>query len=201
MVKTARIEEPIGKSNPLPDLSVTATNGPDREEFLFMVGQIAKADEGMESARKHRKTIRSQAKLRGFELEQMDRAIEERNRDDNTTVEGLKVFKRYCEFLNLPIGSQISLFDAPQSNGFSQETILKHAYDDGYERGIMGKNPDDQAYPGMSEEGQSHLAGWNAGQAVNLAKFTKLSDDLNAAEAKKVAKKLKADADDEPVLN
>ncbi len=201
MVATARIQQPKGKSKPLPDLSgggSEAHNGPDREEFLFMIGQIGKANDVIKVARKQLKTMRSQAKLRGFELEQMDRAIEERERDDNTTVEGLKVFKRYCEFLNLPIGSQITLFDTPKSNSVSQESILKRAHDAGYERGVKGDFPDNQAYPPATPEGVAHGEGWTAGQKVNAEKFIKLNEDIQSADkarAERAAKKAAKNGD------
>lgn len=202
MARTARIEEPAGKSHPLPDLSGAAapTNGPDREEFLFMVGQIARANEALKAARDAKKKLRSHFKLRGVDLEQMDLAIAEKEREDGTTVDNLRTFKRYCEFLGLPIGSQMQLFDSPQGNGVSHETILKKAYADGYERGVMGKNPDTQAYPEMMPEGQEHMRGWSDGQDVLKAKFVRLSEAMAAeekakADKKSVANKTKKSAD------
>ena len=205
MPRTAKIEEPAGKSHPLPDLSsaVAQSNGPDREEFLFMVGQIAKAEEALKAARDAKKKLRSHFKLRGVDLEQMDRAIDELEREDGTTVDNLRTFKRYCEFLGLPIGSQMTLFDMPQSNGMSQQSLLKHAAEEGYARGVMGKNPDDQAYPPLSPEGQEHMRGWSDGQGVLKEKFIKLSEAMADAEKEKADKKAKKakSEDDKPAIN
>lgn len=173
-----------------------------------MVGQIARANEALKAARDAKKKLRSHFKLRGVDLEQMDLAIAEKEREDGTTVDNLRTFKRYCEFLGLPIGSQMQLFDSPQGNGVSHETILKKAHSDGYERGVMGKNLDTQAYPEMTPEGQEHMRGWNEGRKVNLDKFTRLSEAMAASEKekaeKKAAKKAKepaAPAAEKPALN
>lgn len=204
MAQTAKI--PTSRGKVLPDMTAPqpGDNGPGRDEVLFMMGQFLAAKAAMKVAQNANKRLRAQAKLRGFNLEQFDRAIEEREREDGTTLENLKVFKRYCEFLGLPVGSQISLFDDPQgSTEFSEEALLKRAHSEGYELGVMGKNADEQAYPPMTPEGQEHLKGWNAGQDVLKAKFAKLNEDLAAADTAKTAKKTKkkngkgADADGE----
>ena len=117
--------------------------------------------------------------------------IDELEREDGTTVDNLRTFKRYCEFLGLPVGSQMQLFDAPQGNGMSQQSLLKHAAEEGYARGVMGKNPDDQAYPPLSPEGQEHMRGWSDGQGVLKEKFIKLSEAMADAEKEKADKKAK----------
>lgn len=199
MARTAKIEANPKKGAALPDLSAAAaSNGPDREEALFMMGQFLSADALVRDARNARKRLRNQAKLRGFDLEQFDLAIAEREREDGTTLDNLKTFKRYCEFLGLPVGSQLQFFSDGETTAFSEEALLKRAHDEGYELGVMGKNPDDQAYPPMSPEGQKHAKGWHEGQKVLLDKFAKLSADmaaLDADKAKKAAKK-KAAAED-----
>lgn len=192
MAQTAKIPTSSGKI--LPDMTAPqpGTNGPGRDEVLFMMGQFLAAQAAIKVAQNANKRLRSQAKLRGFNLEQFDRAIAERERDDGTTVDNLKDFKRYCEFMGLPIGSQITLFDDPQAGtAFSEEQLLKRAYDEGYELGVMGKNADDQAYPPMTPEGNEHARGYNAGKDVNNEKFIKLNEDLAAADAAKSAKKAK----------
>lgn len=192
MAQTAKI--PTSRGKVLPDLTAPQpdTNGPGRDEVLFMMGQFLAAQSAIKAAQNANKRLRSQAKLRGFNLEQFDRAIAERERDDGTTVDNLKDFKRYCEFMGLPVGSQITLFDDPQSGtAFSEEQLLQRAYEEGYELGVMGKNADEQAYPPMTPEGQEHMAGWHQGQKVCLDKFVKLNEDLAAADAAKTAKKTK----------
>lgn len=192
MAQTAKI--PTSRGKVLPDMTAPqpGTNGPGRDEVLFMMGQFLAAQSAIKVAQNANKRLRAQAKLRGFNLEQFDRAIAERERDDGTTVENLKEFKRYCEFMGLPIGSQITLFDDPQTGGaFSEEQLLKRAYEEGYELGVMGRPADEQAYPPMTPEGNEHARGYNAGKDVNNQKFIKLNEDLAAADAAKSAKKAK----------
>lgn len=204
MAQTAKI--PTSRGKVLPDMTAPqpGANGPGRDEVLFMMGQFLAAQAAIKVAQNANKRLRAQAKLRGFNLAQFDLAIAERERDDGTTIDNLKEFKRYCEFMGLPVGSQISLFDDPQTKSeFSEEALLKRAYDEGYELGVMGRNPDEQAYPPMTPEGQEHLKGLNAGKQVNNEKFIKLNEDLAAADAAKAAKKAKknghaeADEDDD----
>jgi hypothetical protein len=190
---TAKIDS-SKKSAALPDVSAAKEggNGPDRDEALFMMGQFLAADAKVKEARDGRKRLRNQAKLRGFDLEQFDLAIAEREREDGTTLDNLKLFKRYCEFLGLPIGSQLKLFNSPaEGDGFSQQSVNERARQAGYELGVMAKDPDEQAYPPMTPEGQEHMAGWHEGHKVNLDKFQRLNVELAAADEAKKAKAAK----------
>lgn len=203
MTRTTKIAGNPKKAKALPDLTAppaAPTNGPDREEALFMMGQFLAAEQVLRDARNARKRLRNQAKLRGFELEQFDRALAVREqRDDDTTLEQLKTFKRYCEYLGLPVGTQLQFFNDGKRKrpAFSEESLQKKAYDEGYELGVMGKNPDHQAYPGMTPEGNEHLRGWNDGQKVNFDKFGKLNADMAAVDAERAKKAAKKKAADE----
>lgn len=192
MAKRAKIDH---KTKVLPDISGTSAamgsnSGPTREELLFYIGQSDGADEKIKAAQKFKKSVRQQAKLSGIDVEQMDRARKERDLNDGTTIHQLRTFQTYCAHLDLPIGAQIELFDAPQQKGaHSQEAVLKKARRTGYERGLMGLQPDEQAYPPMTEEGGEHAAGWGEGQKINHDKFLKLNEDIAWAEAAKAAKR------------
>ena len=162
----------------------TMTNQPDRDTVLFFVGQFRQSDDAVKKARDDRKKVRSRAKVAGIEIEQLDRAIAEMELDDGTTVEGLKTFQRYCEWLGLPVGYQLKLFDDPaDGKAFSQEGLNSKARRQGYERGLQGLNADDQAYPPMTPEGQEHMHGWNEGQKVLQDKLIRLSEEVKAEEA------------------
>lgn len=189
-----------------PDLTKSATvgsnSGPTREEGLFFAGQIDAADEKVKAAQKFRKSVRSQAKLAGIDLEQLDKARKERDREDGTTLNQLRSFQTYCGWFGLPLGQQMQLFDMPQKKGaHSQEAVLKKARDSGYERGLMGLQPDEQAYPPMTPEGQEHAAGWGEGQKINHEKFLRLNEKISEQEAakaaKRAAKKAAGEDDDE----
>ena len=178
MAETARLTDPLDDARVLPDTSTG--NGPTRDDLLFFMGQFRSADAKIAEARAVRKRIRSRAKLLGIDLQQFDLAIAQFDLEDDTTLDQLKTFKRYCEMLELPIGSQMQLFDTPDSPAPSQEGLLKKAYQQGYDDGLLGKNPDEQAYPPMTPEGQEHLKGWNDAQAVLLSKLKVLDEEPEA---------------------
>ena len=205
MPETARIEHAIpGKQ--LPDLSAAAnSNGPDRDEFLFMVGQLESADSKVKEARDGRKKLRQHFSNRGVNLDAMDLAMAELDKEDGTTLDNLRDLKRYFEFLNLPIGHQFSFLDHASPVVRPAIDVLAQAYNDGRERGIKGLNTDDQKWMPMTPEGQEHLRGWTDGQKVHHAKFRDLATGLTeaeAAEAKKkaerAAKKAKKNGEAEP---
>lgn len=183
MAETARLTDPLDGARVLPDKTIG--NGPTRDDLLFFMGQFRSADAKIAEARAVRKRIRSRAKLLGIDLQQFDLAIAQFDLEDDTTLDQLRTFKRYCELLDLPIGAQMQLFDMPESNAPSQEGLLKKAYQQGYDNGLLGKNPDEQAYPPMTPEGQEHLKGWNDAQAVLLSKLKVLDEEPEAKKPKK----------------
>ncbi len=196
MPRTAKVKEHASKANPKPDLTVVATsNGPDKDESLFMMGRFLDYEKQIKAANALKRRTRSQAKLRGFNLKQFDMAIAEAERDDGTTLDNLKDFKKYCEFFDLPVGYQITLSENPAQ--IPTEDFLKKAYDDGYARGVKAKDPDWQAYPRITQEGESHQRGWDAGQKVNREKFVAFNAqvaEMERQEEKKAAKRDQVDA-------
>lgn len=200
MPRTARLKEHEGKT--LPDLSApakeaTASNGPDRDEFLFAVGHQKKLKLAIEEARAVAKKFRNHLKLRGFNLAMMDMAMEEADREDGTTIANMRDLKRYYEFMGLPIGHQFTLFDAPQAaNGNAAADLMAKAFAEGRERGVRGEFPDEQKWQPLTPEGQEHQRGWSEGQGVHLAKLKSLGEAMEEADkalAAKVARKKKAE--------
>ena len=195
MPVTAKIEHlPTGAR--LPDLTNAGadSNGPGLDEFLFMVGQLAKAEADVKTTRNARKKLRQHFINRGVNLAMMQAAIEELDKEEGTTLSNLRDLKRYLEFLGLPIGYQLLLVDQPQAaangNAGSDEA---RAFAEGRNRGIRGLNPDEDKWLPVTPEGQAHLAGWNEGQAVNLAKFRDLHDGMTMAEKQAAADKAAKD--------
>lgn len=203
--RTARLKEHEGRT--LPDLTApkqeAASNGPDRDEFLFSIGHQKKLQQAIDDARAVLKKFRSHLKIRGFNLAMMDMAIDEQEREDGTTISNMRDLKRYYEFMGLPIGHQFTLFDAPQAANANGDLMAK-AFTEGRERGVKGEFPDEQKWLPVTPEGQEHQRGWAEGQAVHLAKFKSLTDALAEADkaaeakaAKRAAKKAKAAAEAE----
>jgi len=193
--KTASLQGPKpGRIKP--DLSQQpkiGDNKPDKEEILFFVGRMEAVDAEIKEKRDARKHLRQAAKGRGITLKMLDMAIALQDQDADATLENMRDFKSYLEAMDIPMGSQFDLFDGPGAavRG-TPEALLDKAYQSGRRLGIKGLNPDSDAYPPMTEEGQAHMKGWHDGQAVNHTKFLHLNEQLAAeraaAEAKKAAK-------------
>lgn len=197
MPKTASISGPT-EDQIKPDLTQEhGDNGPSKEDRLFFAGQIRAADEACKAARDHRKKVRQAATNRGITLKILDWVMQVAEQEDGTILDDLKEFKACAQDFDLPIGFQMDLFGSPApENGLSKDEALdKKAYTSGYQRGVAGLNPDDQAYPPALPEGQKHMEGWNDGQQVNFEKLRKLNDDIAAEKAAKEAKK-QSKADD-----
>lgn len=208
MPKTAKIDKPKGKVHkdktapPPPAGASEATassNGPDRDEILFMRGRFNAQKVKLKAEQQAWKKLRSVAKLRGFNLQQFDAAIAESELDDGTTLFNMKDFKTYCEAFDLPISYQFKLFDDPTDKAaFSEEYKLKRAYQDGYQDGLMGKDQDQQKYLPITAEGQEYLRGWNDGQAVLLAKIGKLEIEIKSSDKpKRKGRKAAEEPDDD----
>jgi hypothetical protein len=84
----------------------------------------------------------------------------------------------------LPVGAQADMFTGPAS----AMSAVEQAYQSGRTRGIMGQNPDEQAYPSNSDLGQEHMRGWHDGQKVLQEQFLALNEAERQAEAEKKAK-------------
>jgi hypothetical protein len=178
-----------------------ATAGQSKGEFLFFIGQLKRHAKESDDMRSRHKAERNQIKLRGYDLAEMQQAIAEQSRNDGTTLRSLKVRKQYFEWLDLPIGSQMKLFDEPgEVNAFSEEGLLKRAEEEGYELGIQGLNTDTQKYPPHTPAGNAHIKGWDRGQDELKERFTAQSlavaEEKAKAAAKRVAKK--ADKQQDP---
>lgn len=191
MVKTARIEEPVGKSNPLPDLSKLESNGPGREDELFAIGQLKAINEKLAGVQLERKRLRNAFKIRGHSLDALDWGIEEEKRKDGTETNKWRGRIRIAQFMGLPIGSQVSFLDTMNGLAPTDSDLLQQAHDEGYARGIKGDFPDEQAFPPMTQEGEHHRRGWDEGQKVHQKKFVEISDTMNAADKAKADKAAK----------
>lgn len=198
MPETATLSENPRKRAAKKDLrgaSIVGDNGPTRDDILFFAGLFAKDQAAIKAAQKARKATRQRAQLFGIKVEILDEVMREAEKEDDTTHERLSTFKQYAEFMGLPIGSQLTLFDAGGSTASSaRETLLDKAEREGRELGVMGKNTDEQKYPPMTDEGQAHLRGWHEGQKVQVEKFLKHNEEVAAAAAAEEAKKNKRKA-------
>ena len=203
MPEKARVKYPEGMKKAKPDLSAkpaSGSNGPTRDDGLFMLGQFIAYQKAIDAANALKRHTRSRAKNMGLNLKQFDAAIAEREREDGTTFGNFQDFKKYAEWFDLPIAKQIHVSDKPAAE--DAEDLMKKAYQDGYDRGVMALDPDWQAYPKGTQESESHLQGIVAGQKVNLEKFeahnaqmAQMQEQEDKVKAKQKAAKKKAAED------
>lgn len=202
MPKTASIPTP-SPDRIKPDLTQAKTgdNGPDKADTLFFVGQFKLADARLAEARTARKKIRQAAKLRGHTIQQLEEAMRIVEEDDDTELKRQQAKKTYLQHMDHPMGMivQLNLFGSPDAgNGQAAGGVSEKAYKRGFQLGVMALDPDDQAYPPMTPEGQEHMKGWHDGQKVNTDKLLSLNAeiaaDAAAKEAKKAAKAAKPEA-------
>jgi hypothetical protein len=193
MVQTARIVDPESKSRPLPDLSAELSNAPSREETLFAAGQLKSMNAEKAALTKKHKGIRNGLRLQGHVLKDIEHNIEIEKQLDDTELKTLKNRARIAQFMGLPIGKQVSFVDILSGDAPSQDDLMQLAYDKGYKFGLQGDFPDEQAFPPMTQEGENHRRGWDAGQKVLQEKFISLNETIKNSELSKAVKKKKDD--------
>jgi ribosome modulation factor len=157
----------------------------DRDTFLFLRGQLHKADDAVAEARDHRKKIRQHMENMDVVLEDFDAVEDLSEVESETALARMKRQMQYAAWLNLPIGRQVSFFDMPSADAPKQETLLEKAYLEGYKLGVEGINADEQKWQPMSDEGREHLRGWTDGQAVNLRKFETFNEEFQKSQQAK----------------
>ena len=144
------------------------SNGPDPDTVLMWHG-LLKADQAAVDAAKKRLAKRWKLAINdGIVREDLQRALKLGDMAPEQAFEKVQREQFYAKVLGLPIGHQMSLFDVPQSAIPTHGEMSERAKKSGYARGLMGENPDGDAYPAGHDHHQAHMEGWHAGQAVLL---------------------------------
>ena len=157
------------------------TNTLDAEGFLVWVGKLKQEDALFAVARKRRDKIRKLAKNSGVEMGILDRVLKDADKDPDIVLRSMVTYKQYSEWLDAP-GRQMSLFELPSSAMLSHEERQKKADRTGYALGLMGGNPDDQAYPVDNEFHQLHMEAWHRGQRVLLDRIGPINIAIESAD-------------------
>lgn len=169
------------------------TNQMDAESFLVWIGKLKQEDALFQLARKRRDRVRKLAKNNGMEMRIADQVMKDADRDPDQVLKFLSTYKQYSEWMQAP-GAQMSLFDIPNSSLLSHAERAEKAKRAGYTAGLMGKNPDTEAYPVDNEFHQTHLEGWHAGQKILLERIQPIEIALESSDKPAPAE------DDEPEL-
>lgn len=155
------------------------SNQLDAESFLVWVSKLQDEDALFQKARKRRDKVRKLAKNAGLELQIADRVIKDADKDPDVVLRFLSTYKQYSDWMQAP-GQQISLFDLPNSALLTHKEREEKARRAGYTNGLLGKDPDSQAYPVDHEFHQIHMEGWHAGQKINLDRIQPINIAIEA---------------------
>lgn len=144
------------------------SNSVDAETVLVYLGKIQQEEAKVALAKKRLNKAWKLAINAGIVRKDLELVRKFSDMDADTVLGTLQRIKQYAQWLEVPIGSQMSLFEIPSSGILSSDELGERAYRAGYVAGVTGKNPDDQAYPADNEFHQRHMEGWHAGQKVWL---------------------------------
>lgn len=157
----------------------------DRDQFLFLRGQLMLADQEMAEVRNKRKKLRQHLENNGIALEELDDANRFADMESDTVLAKIQRQIQYAQWMGLPIGHQVSFFDSAAVPPAPASSLLQMAYDDGYRLGLVGQNVDKQKWLPLSPEGMRHIEGWDDGQGVLKQKFIDLNEKMAAADVAK----------------
>jgi hypothetical protein len=177
--------------------------GPDANTVLVWVGVIDRETAAVAAAKKKLAKAWKLALNDGVVRRDLERVMKMRDEDPETVMAEMSRLRQYAEWLGVPIGKQLGLFEQPRMSILNAAELSQKAHDSGYLLGITGCNPDDQAYPPTHEHHTAHNEGWHAGQAVLLAKIKpieiSLNSDAEADAAKAAARKPAKDSLDDDI--
>jgi hypothetical protein len=151
------------------------TNGPDRETFLYFLGQIMQIKDDIEAVTKpHKdklKTIKRAAKDHGLflgEIREVEKLLVKEL--DETPEEKVARRRQYEAWAGIiPKGAQIEL---PFTTKSTADDRLE---DIGYQYGLIGKTlPHEEG----TEAWQTAMVGWNKGQDVLKKRFVTGGSDV-----------------------
>jgi ribosome modulation factor len=156
------------------------SNGVDAETFLVWLGKIEQEKALVEKARKRYGKIWKLALNAGICRKDLEMVMRFADQDPDAVLRTLSNIKQYAQWMDVPIGTQLSIFEIPSSSILSNAELGERAYRAGYVAGITGKNPDTEAYPADNEHHQRHMEGWHAGQKILLDRIQPINIALDS---------------------
>lgn len=158
----------------------TGSNQVDADTVLVFLGKIQQEEAKVAAAKKRLNKAWKLALNAGIVRKDLELVRRFADQDPDTVLATIQRIKQYAQWLDVPIGSQLTLFEVPSSSILSQDELAERAYRAGYVLGIQGKNLDDQAYPPNTDLGQRHMEGWNSGQKVWLDRIQPIDIAMEA---------------------
>lgn len=163
------------------------SNGPDNDTILLFVGKLREKKGLVKAAQKQFSAVRKMAINSGLVMQELQEVMADADLEPEAVAAKYARRKQYADALQVPIGTQLSIFEARTAGGvgLSHTEQCEKAYHAGYARGIMGEFPDEQAYPKLTELGGHHEQGWTAGQGKLHERWGKIEAEIDAASAPK----------------
>ena len=145
------------------------TNGPDRETFLYFLGQIMEIEDTITAvAKPHKdrlKAVKRAAKDHGLFIEELNlvKKLHSKEMDETPEEKGLRIIDALVKGGIVRKAPQLEFpFNSKTTPDERLETI-------GYEYGLTGKNlPHEEG----TDAWQKAMVGWNRGQDVLKKRFT-----------------------------
>lgn len=170
------------------------SNQVDADTVLVFLGQIQQQEAIVALQKKKLNKIWKLAINAGIVRKDLELVRKFADQDADTVLSTLQRIKQYAQWLDVPIGSQLGLFEIPSSSILSSDELGERAYRAGYVAGLTGKNPDADAYPAGNEHHQRHLEGWHAGQKILLDRIQPIEIALNSEKPAEEAEEDREDA-------
>jgi hypothetical protein len=160
--------------------AVEGSNAVDADTVLLFLGKIQQEEAKVAAVKKRLNKVWKLALNAGIVRKDLELVRKFADQDPDTVLATIGRIRQYAQWLDVPIGSQLSLFEIPTSSILSSAELGERAYRAGYVLGVTGKNPDDEAYPLGHEHRTSHHDGWSAGQKVLLDRIQPIDIALDA---------------------
>lgn len=158
----------------------SASNAPDADTVLVFLGRIRQEEARLAVAKKRLGKLWKLALNAGIVRKDLELVRKFADQDPDAVLATIGRIRQYALWLDVPVGSQLSLLDIPASSILSSAELGERAFRAGYVLGITGLNPDDEAYPLAHEHRTRHHEGWSAGQKVLLDRIQPIDIALDA---------------------
>ena len=179
-----------------PDLSIlnpgVGHNGdmPEISKVLVFVGKQMQLEAEKKAVGKKIKDLNYQIVNAGIPVRSMAEGREIYEKGVDVWLAHFRVAVHIAKALGTPSSEQLNLFADPKTPGQpSQMSALEVAYEKGKMLGLLGKDPDEQAYHSNSDLWQDHRRGWDDGKAESLAFWQQNMEAENARAAKEAKDK------------
>ena len=161
-------------------VATAASNAPDADTVLVFLGRIRQEEARLAVAKKRLGKLWKLALNAGIVRKDLELVRNFAGQDPDAVLATIGRIRQYALWLDVPVGSQLSLLDIPASSILSSAELGERAFRAGYVLGITGLNPDDEAYPLAHEHRTRHHEGWSAGQKVLLDRIQPIDIALDA---------------------